>query len=183
MPNKIRLCTGQEFDLVGYGMMKDDNRHEIQFRFSSEAGIGEVQSAFKNAEAIERIEYLLADGTIRETITDCAAYQSITQDSEGKYIVTLSTDKVSAELKYAKEMLQSTQEELIVAQAELNAVKGDLQAAQVDLLTANTVLNTMLTEVIPQIIELVMPAEEPADESEDNTGDEPEEDLEEIPEE
>ncbi|MGF7145285.1 hypothetical protein HNQ56_003726 [Anaerotaenia torta] len=183
MPNKIRLCTGQEFDLVGYGMMKDDNRHEIQFRFSSPLGIGEVQTAFKDATAIERLDYLLADGTIRETITDCAAYQSITQDSEGKYIVTLSTDKVSAELKNAKEALQFTQEELIIARGELDSVKGELQAAQTDLQTTNTVLNTMLTEVIPQIIELVMPAEEPVDESGNDTGDEPEEDPEEIPEE
>ena len=154
MSNKIRLNSGQEFALVGYGLMKDEMRKEIQFRFSSSLSIGEVQAAFKDPEAIERIDYILADGNIRETITECAAYQSITQDSEGKYIVTLSTDKVSVELKHAKETLQSTQEELAVAQVELDTVKGDL-------LTANTVLNTMLTEVIPQIIELVIPENDP----------------------
>ncbi len=157
MSNKIRLNSGQEFALVGYGMMKDDNRKEIQFRFSTSMGIGEVQAAFKEPEAIKRIDYVLADGTIRETITDCAAYQSITQDSEGKYIVTLSTDKITVELKTTKVALQSTQEELTAAMVELDAVKGDLQ-------TANMVLNTMLTEVIPQIIELVI-SEEPTEEN------------------
>jgi hypothetical protein len=69
----------------------------------------------------------------------------------------LSTDKVSVELKHAKEALQLTRE-------ELDTVKGDLQVAQIDLLTANMVLNTMLTEVIPQIIELVI-SEEPTEEN------------------
>ncbi len=153
MPNKIRLCTGQEFELVGYGMMKDENRKEIQFRFSSDAGIGEVQTAFKDATAIDRIDYILTDGTIRETIADCAEYLSIMQDSEGKYIVTLSIDKMAVELKNTKEDLQDAKDKLNAAQGELDTVKTELQ-------TTSMVLNAILTEVIPQVIELIMPPEE-----------------------
>lgn len=125
MPNKIRLNTGQEFELVGYGYMKDDIRKEVQFRFSSELNIGEIQAFFKNTQAISKIEYLLEDGSIQDVITDCAVYQSITQDSEGKYIVTLSTDKISTELKRVQEELQTTREQvdnLTIALAQIMGV-------------------------------------------------------------
>lgn len=124
MSNKIRLNTGQEFELVGYGYMKDDIQKELQFRFASDAGIGEVQAVFKNTESISRIEHLLEDGTIRDVITDCAAYLSITQDSEGKYIVTLSTDKISAELKRAQEELQTTKEQVDILTIALAQIMG-----------------------------------------------------------
>jgi hypothetical protein len=126
--NKIILNNGQEFDLVGTGYMRDDINKTFQFRFSSNLDIGTVQNAFKDLDSISSIEYWVAGITLKETITDCVAYQSITQDSEGKYIVTLSTDKISAEIKSTKEELAATQielesakEQIAIANAMINA--------------------------------------------------------------
>jgi hypothetical protein len=126
--NKIILKNGQEFDLVGTGYMKDDMRKIVQFRFESILDIGTVQIAFKDLNAISSIEYWVAGSTLKETITDCVAYQSITQDSEGKYIVTLSTDKISAEIKSTKEELAATQIELESAKEQIAIANSMINA-------------------------------------------------------
>ena len=132
--NKIILNNGQEFEVVGTGYMKDDMRKIVQFRFSSSLDIGTVQTAFKDLNAISRIEYWISDSVLKETITDCASYQSITQDSEGKYIVTLSTDKVSAEIKRTKD--------------ELTATKVELESAMEQIAAANAMINALSDTIV-----------------------------------
>ncbi len=113
--NKIRLNNIHEFELVSLGYMRDDAKKTVSFRFSSGLSIGEVQAVFKDIDAISSIEYILSNGAVKEVIADCVAYQSITQDSEGYYIVILSTDKMSADLA--------------ATQSELAAAKGQLESA------------------------------------------------------
>lgn len=136
MSNKIRLTnTGQKFELVGIGYMKDETRNTVQFRFSSGLGIGSVEAAFADVSAIEKgIEYVLPDETVKEVITDCVAYQSISKDNEGKYLVTLSTDKVSAEIKRTKD--------------ELTAAKLELEAAKEQILAANSMINALSDAIV-----------------------------------
>lgn len=124
--SKIKLKSGQEFDLISLGYMRDETRKTMQFRFSSDLGIGEVQNIFKDTEAISAIDYILDSGTIKETFTDCVAYQSITQDAAGKYIVTLSTDVTSAKFEKITSELDIVKEESKQRIELLEAAVNDL---------------------------------------------------------
>lgn len=91
---KIRLKSGQEFDLVPVGIREDAKRRSFIIYAD-----GNIENAFSESN-IDRIEYISESGEVLKTYLDCVKTVAIGKDIEnGTYTVEVSIDAVERRLK------------------------------------------------------------------------------------
>jgi hypothetical protein len=105
---KIKLKNGQEFELVPMGINTNEFTKRRIFKFKSNLTYTDVLAMFLEYENIEKIDYILADGTVGKTYLDCVKlmhfgfspnYEVDVNTTADIFIVELSVDSFEKKLK------------------------------------------------------------------------------------
>lgn len=76
MKEKIKLKNGQEFELIPMGISTNEFTKVRKFKFKSSLAYAEILAMFSDFSNIEKIDYVLADGTVEKTYLDCVSLKS-----------------------------------------------------------------------------------------------------------
>jgi len=120
MKEKIKLKNGQKFEIIPMGIETQGNRRI--FKFTSELSYSDVLAILTNEENIEKIEYILADGTTDRTYLDCISlkalgfnpnYQVFEDATADVFIAEISIDAVERVLKALQKNMAYTELALV----------------------------------------------------------------------